>query len=151
MQARHPAANVTQSPGWCGFNQRNSHVPLLQASDPLFKQIGAALVKVQQEEYVRHLWPWLVRRMARPYAPIASGVGSIRYHVWWNPTRYHVWWSLPVLCVVVPSGTPCGGLFQYPVWWGPISYHVVRGPIRCQTCYICSCLAIKIQLNGLNI
>ena len=26
-------------------------MPLLEASDPLFKKIGAALVKVQQEEY----------------------------------------------------------------------------------------------------
>ena len=51
LKTKHPAANVTVSPGWCGFDQRNSHVPLLQASDPLFKQIGAALVQVQREEY----------------------------------------------------------------------------------------------------
>lgn len=46
LKTRHPTANVTQSGGWCGFNQRNSHVPLLQASDPLFKKIGEAFVKV---------------------------------------------------------------------------------------------------------
>ena len=51
LKTKHPTANVTLSPGWCGFDQRNSHVPLLQASDPLFKQIGAALVQVQREEY----------------------------------------------------------------------------------------------------
>ena len=51
LETRFPNASVVSSGGWNGFSNRWSHVPLLEATDPLFKEIGRAFVEIQKEEY----------------------------------------------------------------------------------------------------
>ena len=48
---QHPCTKVTRSPGWCGFTSRYSEVGLLDPTDPLFVEIGKALVETMQEEW----------------------------------------------------------------------------------------------------
>ena len=51
LKTHFPNASVSNSPGWCGFSAQWSHVPLLDASDPLFQEISRAFVEIQKEEY----------------------------------------------------------------------------------------------------
>eukprot|EP01083_Nonionella_stella_P289090 983849_1 len=47
----YPKADVTKSPDWGGFNKTYCCVSLLNASDPLFTQIGSAFIETQTKYY----------------------------------------------------------------------------------------------------
>ena len=51
MSILYPNANITKSPDWGGFNKEYCCVSLLDASDPLFAQIGSKFIELQTKYY----------------------------------------------------------------------------------------------------